>query len=54
MILDPVELALLAALGFAGSVMFGITGFGSALVTIPLALHLVPLPFALGRLVPLR
>ena len=51
MILDPVELALLAALGFAGSVMFGITGFGSALVTIPLALHLVPLPFALALFV---
>jgi len=48
---DPTELALLAALAFAGSVVFGITGFGAALITIPLALHLVPLPFALALFV---
>jgi hypothetical protein len=28
--------------------IFGITGFGSALITIPLASHIVPLPFALA------
>jgi uncharacterized membrane protein YfcA len=29
-------------------VIYGITGFGSALITIPLAIHLVPLTFALA------
>jgi uncharacterized membrane protein YfcA len=38
----------LALIAFAGSIVFGVTGFGSALVTIPLATHLVPLPFALA------
>ncbi|HTQ78009.1 MAG TPA: sulfite exporter TauE/SafE family protein [Burkholderiales bacterium] len=42
------EVAALAAIGFAGSVIFGVTGFGAALVTIPLATHLVPLKFALA------
>src|SRR5919198_2714892 len=41
------EAALLAGIGFFGALIFGITGFGSALVTIPLATHLVPLAFAL-------
>jgi hypothetical protein len=45
---NPGELAALAAIAFCGSVVFGITGFGAALVTIPLATHLVPLPFALA------
>jgi uncharacterized membrane protein YfcA len=31
-----------------GSIVFGITGFGAALVTIPLATHMVSLPFALA------
>ena len=48
MALDPVEIAALAAAAFAGSVVFGITGFGAALVTVPLATHFVPLPFALA------
>ena len=39
---------LLAAIAFAGALIFGITGFGAALVTIPLATHLVPLKFALA------
>ena len=39
---------LLAAIAFAGALIFGVTGFGSALVTIPLATHLVPLPTALA------
>jgi hypothetical protein len=38
--LDPI--------GFLGALVYGITGFGSALVTIPLATHFVPLPFALA------
>jgi uncharacterized protein len=37
-----------AAIAFAGSLLFGLTGFGSALITIPLATHFVPLPFALA------
>jgi uncharacterized protein len=39
---------LLGAIAFLGALIFGITGFGSALVTIPLATHLVPLQFALA------
>ena len=46
--IDPVETAALCAIAFAGALIFGITGFGSALVTIPLATHLVPLKFALA------
>jgi uncharacterized membrane protein YfcA len=46
--IDPGEIALLAGIAFAGALVFGLTGFGSALVTIPLATHLVPLPFALA------
>lgn len=41
-------LAALAAIAFGGAFVFGVTGFGSALLTIPLATHLVPLPFALA------
>ena len=41
------ETALLAALAFIGALVVGVTGFGSALVTIPLATHFVPLQFAL-------
>src|SRR3954467_2782999 len=42
-----IEAPLLAAIAFFGALIFGITGFGSALLTIPLATHLVPLAFAL-------
>jgi len=42
-----IEAAALAGLAFLGALIFGITGFGAALVTIPLAIHLVPLKFAL-------
>src|SRR5256884_9981799 len=45
------DAALLAAIAFAGALIFGITGFGAALVTIPLATHLVPLKFALALFV---
>src|SRR6185503_2976280 len=51
MALDPTEILVLAAAAFAGSVVFGITGFGAALVTVPLATHFVPLPFALALFV---
>ena len=44
----PVEYPLLAAIAFLGSIVFGATGFGAALVAMPLAIHLVPLPFALA------
>lgn len=46
--IDPSEIALLGLIAFSGALIFGLTGFGSALVTIPLATHLVPLPFALA------
>lgn len=45
---DYATLATLAVIAFAGAFIFGVTGFGAALVTIPLATHLVPLPFALA------
>src|SRR3954467_9294607 len=40
--------SVLAVIAFIGALIFGVTGFGSALVTIPLATHLVPLKFALA------
>lgn len=46
--MDAAELAALAAIALLGALLFGFTGFGSALVTIPLASHIVPLPFALA------
>jgi hypothetical protein len=49
--LDPGEIAALVAAAFAGSVIYGITGFGAALVTVPFATHFVPLPFALALFV---
>jgi len=44
----PAESFWLAAIAFCGSVVFGATGFGAALVSMPLATHLVPLGFALA------
>jgi uncharacterized membrane protein YfcA len=41
------EILLLGAIAFCGSLLFGITGFGAALISIPLATHFVPLQFAL-------
>jgi uncharacterized membrane protein YfcA len=41
-------LPLIAATAFLGSLVYGLTGFGAGLVTIPLATHFVPLPFALS------
>ena len=46
--IGPGEIAALAAIALLGALIFGITGFGAALVTIPLATHFVPLPFALA------
>jgi uncharacterized protein len=45
------EAALLAAIAFLGALVFGISGFGAALITIPLATHLVPLKYALALFV---
>ena len=45
------EAAALAGIAFLGALVFGITGFGAALITIPLAIHLVPLKFALALFV---
>jgi uncharacterized membrane protein YfcA len=42
------EIGILALIAFFGALVFGITGFGVGLVTIPLATHLVPLQFALA------
>ena len=39
---------VLVPIGFLGALVYGVTGFGSALITIPLAIHFVPLPFALA------
>ena len=49
MILEGAAAALATApIAFAGAVVHGITGFDSALITIPLATHFMPLPFALA------
>jgi uncharacterized membrane protein YfcA len=45
------EVALLAGIAFLGALVFGITGFGAALVAIPLATHLVSIQFALALFV---
>jgi uncharacterized protein len=42
------EIGVLALIAFLGALLFGITGFGAALVSIPLATHFVPLQFALA------
>ncbi|HYG54741.1 MAG TPA: sulfite exporter TauE/SafE family protein [Burkholderiales bacterium] len=44
-------MAALAGIAFLGALVFGITGFGAALVSIPLATHLVSLKFALALFV---
>ena len=51
MTITPAEMAALAGIAVLGSIVFGLTGFGAALVTIPLATHLVPLHFALALFV---
>ena len=42
------EVAVVAGIAFLGAFVFGITGFGSALFTIPLSSFVVPLPVALA------
>lgn len=49
--IDPVEIAALVAAAFVGSVIFGVTGFGAALVTVPFATHFLPLSFVLALFV---
>jgi len=41
-------LPLIAAIAFLGAIVYGMTGFGAGLVSIPLATHFVSLPFALS------
>jgi len=41
------DAGLLAGLAFVGALIVGISGFGSALVTMPIAVQFVPLQFAL-------
>lgn len=49
MVLEGASAAFaLAPIAIAGGLIQGLTGFGSALVTIPLATFFVPLPFALA------
>lgn len=43
----PAEDFVLAAIAFVGSIVFGATGFGAALVALPIAVQIVPLKFAL-------
>jgi len=43
-----VEVLALAPIAFLGALVYGITGFGAALVAMPLATQFVPLPFALA------
>lgn len=43
-----VDVLAIAAIAFGGALIYGITGFGSSLFTIPLATHFIPLPFALA------
>lgn len=43
-----VYLLWLAPLGFAGALIYGISGFGSALLTIPVSSHFLPMPFSLA------
>lgn len=45
---DWSTLLLLIPIGFLGSFVYGVTGFGSGLITVPLAAALVDLPFALA------
>jgi len=40
-------LLALAPITFVGAVLYGLTGFGSALITVPLASHFLPLQFVI-------
>jgi len=48
MLEDYGVLLALAPIALAGALVLGLTGFGSALVTVPLASHFLPLPFVLA------
>jgi len=41
-------LLLLAPITFAGAILYGLSGFGSALITVPLAAQFLPLPFVIA------
>ena len=41
-------LLALAPITFVGAVLYGLTGFGSALITVPLASHFFPLQFVIA------
>jgi uncharacterized membrane protein YfcA len=45
---SQLALAALAPIAFVAALVYGLSGFGSALVAIPLATHFFPLPFALA------
>jgi uncharacterized membrane protein YfcA len=45
------DVVFLSGIAFLGALIFGVTGFGAALVTIPLATHFVSLKFALALFV---
>jgi uncharacterized protein len=45
---EAVLILTLIPIAFIGSLVYGITGFGAGLVTIPLATHFIPLPLALS------
>jgi uncharacterized membrane protein YfcA len=41
-------LLLLAPITFVGAILYGLSGFGSALITVPLAAQFLPLPFVIA------
>ena len=45
---DLVAILLLAPIGFLGSFVYGVAGFGSGLITVPFSSHFLPLPFVLA------
>ena len=48
MTLSPSALLQVAAVVFAGYLVFGITGFGASPITVPVLAHFLPLPFVLA------
>lgn len=45
---DLAAILLLAPIGFLGSFVYGVAGFGSGLITVPLSSHFLPMPFVLA------
>jgi len=48
MALSVSALLLVAAVVFAGYLVFGVTGFGASPITVPVLAHVLPLPFVLA------